>query len=402
MSHPQRGGDEMSPRSLQAILAPLSVDEFRNKYSGRSPLYVSGVNGRFRHLFNWDDLARLLESHSLESPRLKIVKAGKTIAQERYLRHLGEMTRIDGGVLSLLLDEGATLIINVIDDLVPPIAELADEVGESLGGRPAVNLYATWRSEHGFDPHSDYHDVLVLQLAGRKEWAIHKPTRTDPLRGDAFEAPPAGSQPDRVETLEDGDLLYLPRGWIHAPVPAGEPSLHLTISLTYPTGAGFLDWLTTQLKSEPEVRAAIPGSEARPAWTERMSAILREAITGDSVDRYLMHKEARRTARPHFSFPDFGRIPPTDWDESTVVRPSSQHRLVIEHSADGGSMLVAAGHLLPCSRPVAAALARPTSTRPVTLGELEAELSVGEVTQFRQLLKLLTTFGLLQMTRGNR
>lgn len=389
------------PLTFQAILAPMSVDQFRAESVGRSPLHLTGAPGRFRQLLDWEALARLLENHPLEPPRLHIVKAGKPIPKERYLRHLGEMVRIDGGALSLLLDDGATAIINVVDDLVPAIAALADEVGESLIGRPAVNLYATWRSDSGFNAHSDFHDVIVLQLAGRKQWTIYKPTRTNPLRGDAFEPVPAGTDPDLVEVLEDGDLLYLPRGWVHAPVPLDEPSLHLTISVTHPTGAGFLDWLADELKEVPEVRAAIPeGADARAEWKARLSAIASNAIEGNAVDRYLAYKDNRRTARPHFSFPDFGRIPPAEWTDATILRPASQHRFVVETNADGLGRITAMGQSLPCSGAVATALTRLTSTHPLTLGALAAELGEADAAQLRQLLALLATFGLLAAERG--
>lgn len=385
--------------AFEAILAPLSLAQFLAGTFGDAPLHLRGVSGRFRHLLDWDGLARLLENHHLEPPRLSIVKAGKTIPGDRYLRRPGGgIVRIDGGALSLLFDAGATAIVNHVDDLLPAIAVLADEIGDCLGARTAVNLYATWRSDHGFDPHWDYHDVIVLQLAGRKQWSIYKPTRPDPLRGDAFEAPLAGATPECVEMLEDGDVLYLPRGWIHAPVPVGEPSLHLTIAITRPTGAGFLAWLAKELDADPQVRAAVPlaGDHASLVeWRDRLAAIVGGAIEGNAVERYLTHKDAERGARPRFSFPDFGRNPPTGWSHATTLRPASLHRFLVETATDGSTQVTAAGRAWPCSAAVAAAVARLTSTSSLTLGALEADLSEGDAAQLRQLLALLATVGLL-------
>ena len=88
-------------------------------------------------------------------------------------------------------------------------------------------------------------DVLVLQLEGRKRWRVRPPLR----KGDAL---PRASSRDFSEeegreesegskdvTLGPGNVLYLPRGWIHqaetADGPAGATgkgghSLHLTVS----------------------------------------------------------------------------------------------------------------------------------------------------------------------------
>jgi hypothetical protein len=385
--------------AFEAILAPLSVDQFLGLHLGIAPLHLSGAAGRFHHLLDWDRLARLLESHPLEPPRFSIVKAGKTIPGERYLRQNGGgIARIDSGALSLLLDAGATAIINHVDDLVPAIGALADEVADRLAARTAVNLYASWRSESGFAPHWDYHDVIVLQLAGRKQWTIHKPTRPDPLRGDAFEAPPEGAAPECVEILEDGDMLYVPRGWIHAPVPAGEPSLHLTIAITRPTGAGFLAWLAKELAEDPRVRAAIPSASDQAAtveWERGLASIFEAAMAGGAPARYLTHKDAERGARPRFSFADFGRIAASEWNSATELRPASLHRLILKTAPDGSALVTAVGQRWPCSAAVGAALGRLTSTEPLTLGALEAGLSEADAAQMRQLLVMLATFGLL-------
>ena len=387
---------------FEAILAPVSFEQFLDASYGKAPLHLSGASGRFRHLLDWDDLARLLQSCPLEPPRLSIFKRGAELPRERYLQSLSGIARIDGGRLSLLLDEGATVILNHIDDLVPPIAAIADEIGDRLSARTAVNLYASWRSEPGFAAHWDSHDVIVLQLAGRKTWSIYKPSRPNPLGGDQFEAPPAGQAPDHDETLEDGDVLYLPRGWIHAPLPLGEPSLHLTISVTRPTGAGFLAWLAEDLHANSEIRASFPVADERAmtAFRESLAAIVGEAINQGAVDRYLASKDAERGARPQLSFPDFGRLDPSDWDEAVILRPASQHRIVVETGSDGGAQLTVLGRAWPCSAAVASSLARMTSTRPLTLGELEEGLGEGEARQLRQYLTMFAKFGMLSAGRS--
>ncbi len=355
--------------AIEEILAPLSVERFLAETFGRHPLHLAGQPGRFSHLLDWDGLANLLETHHLAPPRLQIVKEGKTIAGERYLRPVSEgIDRLDGGALSFLLDSGATAIINHIDNLLPQVGAIADAIGDCLGARTAVNLYASWREEQGFNAHWDYHDFFILQLAGRKRWTIHKPTRPDPLRGDAFEPPPQDAVPERVEILEDGDVLYLPRGWIHAPTPL-EPSLHLTIGIVHPTGAGFLTWLVEQLEENAEVRASMPlrGDEVSlAAWKQRIAGIIGEALDGGAPERYVRFKDAKRGARPRFAFNDFGRRPASQWNQATEFRSASLHRLILEPAEDGRVNLIAMGRTWPCSQMVATALSKITSTNPVS------------------------------------
>ena len=383
--------------AFEKILGSMSVERFVDERLGKRPLYCEGEPGRFRNLLNWDALARLLETHPLEPPRLAVMKSGVEIHSDRYLRRPGGISRLDGGALALLLDTGAALIINHVDDMSPEIAELADNVGDCLDARTAVNLYASFGSEAGFGPHWDYHDVIVLQLAGRKTWPIYGPTRENPLRGDPFQVPAADVQPEQVATLEDGDLLHLPRGWIHAPQPAGEPSLHLTIAITRPTGAGFLEWLGEAPRDHPAVRAALPrpGDEAGLAgWRARMKDIVGLPINQASIDRFLAQKRADRGARPRFTFPHFARLPAEQWTAGTAFRAASAHCIVLE-SRDSGLHVIALGNAIPCGAEIANALRGLTSTTRRTLEEMQADLSVTDAARLRQILAMLVTMGQL-------
>ena len=386
------------PQSLEAVLAPLSIEQFIAGPFGRAPIHLPGTGGRFTHLLDWEALEQLLEYTPLDAPQLALVKAGKTVPPETYARNLKGRKRLDGGAMSLLLDNGATAIINHVDDLVPAIASLVDDVGDRLHARSSANLYATWRTERGFDAHWDGHDVIVFQLAGRKEWPIYRPAVPDPVHNKVLEEMPAAAELECVYILEDGDVLYLPRGWIHAPAPLGEPSLHLTVSITRPTGADFVEWLATELESDPRVRASLPPSSDKPAfadWLEKVRSLIGDAVSAELAERFLIHRDAERAARPRFSFPDFGRMSQLKWTPATLLRTASRHRLPVEIFSDGSGQVTAAGRPWPCSRPVAAALLRLTSTQPLTLGSLMEGVDESEARRLRELLGLLAMIGLV-------
>lgn len=388
---------------FEQILGSISVDQFVAETLGRHPLHLQGERGRFRSLLDWDGLARLLETHPVEPPRLAVMRNGQAISPERYLRRPGGISRLDGGALSLLLDAGATMIINHVDDMLPAVARLADDTGDRLGARTAVNLYANWRSEQGFGPHWDYHDVIVLQLAGSKEWPIYRPTRLDPVRGDPFEAPPAGAEPEQVARLDDGDFLYLPRGWIHSPAVVDGPSLHLTIAVTRPTGKSFLEWLGEEATDDLAVRATIPLSgdhHAHSAWKADFEKIVGRPIDDASIENFLAQKDSDRGARPRFSFPDFGRFAPEEWTRDTQFRAASPHRIVVEQGPAGFHVDVL-GTAVPCSPGMAKILGRLTSTNPLTLAQMMDEgLGRVDVKQLRQMLAMLVKLGQVSATRA--
>jgi ribosomal protein L16 Arg81 hydroxylase len=119
-------------------------------------------------------------------------------------------------------------------------------------------------SAQGFRVHYDTHDVLVLQVEGRKQWRVwpHQPlphpTRHTPWQRDMV---PEG---EPVEfTLGAGDALYLPRGVLHdaRTQEADGHSLHLTIGLMEPCWA---EAMRQALEMAEREDAAM--REAFPSW----------------------------------------------------------------------------------------------------------------------------------------
>ena len=137
-----------------------------------------------------------------------------------------------------------------------------------------TNLYAGWHSQKAFDMHWDPQEAIVLQLSGKKRWKVYRPTRLHPLKNDV-ELPhqPAG-EPVWEGLMADGDLLYIPRGWWHVAFPLNEPSLHLTVSLTPPTGMDYLGWAVSKLRRHAQARASLPPAAGETARTEIAGGLL--------------------------------------------------------------------------------------------------------------------------------
>jgi ribosomal protein L16 Arg81 hydroxylase len=300
------------PRTLDEVLAPLTERQFLSQYLGKQFLYVKGSPGKFAGLLPWSNLNEILEHHDLDVPRLRLVREGKAIPAESFITRRGKSRpRLRADDLTAHVREGATLILDSIDEIQPPITALAEQLEQSFRTRVQVNMYAGWRTSRGFDLHWDGHDVLILQVAGRKKWGIYGVTREHPLPGDPLpgdkdlaKTPP--SEPVWEGLLDEGDLLYIPRGWWHVAVPLDEPTLHLTIGLHHATGADFMDWFAGRLRSSAVVREDLPrlGSpEERREHLDRMRAAILESWTPALLDEYFEYRDRRASVRPHFAFP---------------------------------------------------------------------------------------------------
>ena len=79
--------------------------------------------------------------------------------------------------------------------------------------------------------------MLILQIEGSKAWRVYGPEadvppRLLPLR-DRFSIDSLPKPSDLL--LEAGDVLYLPRGRVHAAEAQEETSIHLTLGIHPPT-----------------------------------------------------------------------------------------------------------------------------------------------------------------------
>ncbi|WP_307796520.1 cupin domain-containing protein [Actinomadura barringtoniae] len=123
--------------------------------------------------------------------------------------------------------------------------------------RVGVNLYFTPRSGQGFAPHTDDHDVFILQLHGMKEWHVGTPENDLPLPAMKESSPPLADFEKFI--LHAGDTLYLPRGFPHEAVTGASSSLHLTVGIHVYRWADLLSEALTLLAAEDvDLRAALP------------------------------------------------------------------------------------------------------------------------------------------------
>jgi hypothetical protein len=204
------------------------------------------------------------------------------------------------------LRRGATLVLDAVDELSAPTEALAAALEHTFRENVQINCYAGWQSSPGFDLHFDRHDVFILQVAGRKRWSVYGQTRPHPVADDIEEAARPAGDPVWEGTLEDGDLLYMPRGWWHVAVPLNEPTLHLTVGIHKRTGLDFLKWLTERMRTSEVFRDDLPRLEPeaeRAAHAERLRAELAAAWDGSLVERYLAEYDAQAMPRARPSLP---------------------------------------------------------------------------------------------------
>ena len=161
---------------------------------------------------------------------------------------------------------GATLVLQGLHRMWPPIVEFASALSAQLGHPVQVNAYVTPPMNAALSPHYDVHDVFLLQFAGRKHWRIHEPVLTSPLRDQPWNehkaavAARAAEAPLIDTVLECGDAMYLPRGYIHSATSLDEVSGHLTVGVHPLTRKTLADQVFAALAGDVDLRRSLaPG-----------------------------------------------------------------------------------------------------------------------------------------------
>jgi hypothetical protein len=385
-------------------VSPTPVETFLRDHCGQRFFHQPGPPGRFEALLSWAALNQVLQDHRLAPPRLRLARDGGVVPEERYASQ--RRTRrdvvypvLEPARLRAELAAGATLVLDGVDQLHEPVRDLAAGLERELGERAQVNLYASWRERRGFGLHWDDHDVLVLQVAGRKRWRVHGATRPAPLHRDVTAPDAPAGEPVWDGHLEAGGVIHVPRGHWHDAMAGGEPSLHLTVGLVRPTGIDLVEWLADRLRAVDVCRRDLP-RRAGPGERRRHGRVLREALLerwpDDLLDEYFAFQDAHAPGRPRLSLP-WGVVE-HGLDDATLVRDNLPRRVpLLAHPA--GVEVRALGRSWVFSDAARPAIALALDGRPHEVRELLAAGEPGDREPVRELLAFLCREDVLAIVR---
>ena len=206
----------------------ISSGEFVENILGKSPsIHLKKVNSD-QMKFTIDDFETALWSHEGSlMERLRVNNNGSDTIIPR---------RANGkDLFRWAIDQfaiGSTLVFNGVDSISPRIAHISRELDIYYEGLTTANAFLTPPNSQGFPPHFDTHDVFIIQLVGTKKWSVYEQEIEDPLPNQIDYIDKNKSRAPILETiLEEGDILYIPRGFIHEAKTGIQASLHITMGI---------------------------------------------------------------------------------------------------------------------------------------------------------------------------
>jgi hypothetical protein len=294
---------------LAALLAPTSVQSFVQSSWAKAPLLVRAERqNRFEGVLDLATFEFLLTS--IATPGWLSFLGGETTAPARD-QLTSDGTPNMSAILKAVNAKKSLLLVNV-HRLDPRVGALCRQVGDDcrdqglvLGKPVRGNAYFTPPHAQGLEPHYDDHDVLVLQLHGFKQWRIHHEVKWP--RRPMLEALPrefVKAKPLDL-TLNPGDVLYLPRGFVHEAAAMESSSLHLTLSvhaatwadvferlvkledgLGEPLPVGFFSGAASQISDREQMARMASGMMQSPALNRAMHEILNRTLMEADIPAY--------------------------------------------------------------------------------------------------------------------
>jgi ribosomal protein L16 Arg81 hydroxylase len=223
---------------LGRVLSPIEPSRFFSEYWEQRPLVIVRTEPNYyADLFSMKDVDYILSSTDLRYPAIRLVKSGSDIPLRQYATDVPWGKDVFAAVADVdkVLAEyrrGATIIFQALHRSWRPFARFCRDLEKRLSFPLQTNVYLTPPSSQGFAPHYDTHDVFVLQVAGSKHWRIYGspvplPDRSLPSSSRRVEI----GEPLHELDVSPGDLIYMPRGYIHEGLTSESESLHITVGI---------------------------------------------------------------------------------------------------------------------------------------------------------------------------
>ncbi len=387
------------------------VREFLDRYWGRAPLHRAGADPScFADLFSLDEVDRIVTSFSPRTPAFRLVRDGRPLDPASYTRR----ARIGGQSVAGVADpaaifeqfgKGATIVFQGLQRSCPPLTQFCRDLELELSHAVQANAYVTPAGSRGLGVHYDTHDVFVLQLAGSKQWSVHPPVFEDPLPSQPWKGTAADAGAPCLEVdLRAGDILYVPRGFLHAARAQQDLSAHLTIGVVTTTWHDVVQELVAGVAREPDFRRALPvGFSSEP---DRLATAVEDTLARlrkwlDDVDSQAVAADAVRRF----------------WAGRPQILPGQLHQLLAAEDLHDGSQLrrrpgsvchlvpegdtlavVLGGRTLHMPAALEPAMARIAASAPFRLGDLGDML---DEPSRRTLARRLVVEGLLEILLGD-
>ncbi|ODM99969.1 Bifunctional lysine-specific demethylase and histidyl-hydroxylase NO66 [Orchesella cincta] len=229
---------EHGKMALEWVIHPVSSEEFMKDYFEKKPLLIKRKHEDCANFYRGILTTQLFDDILRRNCVKYTVNVDITSYTDGVRETLSEnmQGRVRPAVVWDYYNNGCSIRMLNPQSFIQPLWRLNSSLQEWFGSFVGANMYLTPPDSQGFAPHYDDIDAFILQVEGKKQWKLYAPRKENEKlprfsSGNFSEAKDKLGEPILDVVLEEGDLLYFPRGVIHqAKTVDSEHSLHLTLS----------------------------------------------------------------------------------------------------------------------------------------------------------------------------
>ncbi|HKS23969.1 MAG TPA: cupin domain-containing protein [Thermoanaerobaculia bacterium] len=286
----------MTRFTVERLLEPFSFSQFCDAYFEKQPLLIRRqLPAHYGDLLTFDALNAHLGQAAMLSTELRLVRNGEYLAESDFSwPDSSDNTRVadnaaDKETLFARFYEGYSIVVSAYERHCASVLHLCHDMERVFHALAMTYVFLTPRNAQGFRAHRDEEDTFILQFAGTKHWTVSD----------------GSGKPIISTTLEPGDFLYLPGGFVHEARSADTVSGHITLILERFTYADLLRQIADNAHASAWLRKSLPADvrsgksnaaflrhvhqffdEADlPAYVERMHSDFAEDRLPDSTNR---------------------------------------------------------------------------------------------------------------------
>ena len=188
-----------------------------------------------------------------------------------------------------LIRDGWTLTIESADRICESVAGLVHRLRQDIVADCHAQVVFAPAGTPVTAPRYDVQSAFVLQCRGVGHWRVYGPHIERPLRDEGGKGPVVGGGELRLDVrLEPGDMLYVPRGFVHTVAGAADvESLHVSVGVVPTTWYDLVQAAIARLHREVgrvgdqavrlDTRTPVSLAEPREDWLdEQIEATLCE------------------------------------------------------------------------------------------------------------------------------
>lgn len=280
-------------KGIEIARSLLDNHDFRMSYD-ENEFWSSRISpSDMQGLFSWDSLNHCLSSNRITNDRFRMsTEREHDLVNKRAFRSTRDRFGRNTDYLMVnelhkLMREGVSAVLEAVNELAPSVEHLTEYLGGKLGAQSTANAYISFGDISGFGAHNDDHDVIVFQIEGKKKWTFFKTEKTArKATVDDLKSPSASDLGEEI-IVAAGDIMFIPKGTWHDVVAVNERSLHLTVSIVYPTVVDFITWGMRREKYNAPYMDIRPFGSSRERVTTACREFFDALIDDENIEAFL-------------------------------------------------------------------------------------------------------------------